>query len=66
MAAREPPYRQGELHNMKLRTDLGLMVGLLALTQVALPAPARAQDLVKEALNGFPTQTVRLEFSSPE
>ena len=50
---------------MKPRTQLRYLLGLLALTMLALPATAPAQDLVKEALNGFPTQTIRLEFSSP-
>jgi hypothetical protein len=41
------------------------LLGLLAATFVALPGSAPAQDLVKEALSGFPTQTIRLEFSNP-
>jgi hypothetical protein len=41
------------------------LLGILAVTLVALPGVAPAQDLVKEALNGFPTQTIRLEFSTP-
>jgi hypothetical protein len=41
------------------------LLGILAVTLVALPRAAPAQDLVKEALSGFPTQTIRLEFSSP-
>jgi hypothetical protein len=41
------------------------LLGILAVTLVALPGAAPAQDLVKEALSGFPTQTIRLEFSSP-
>jgi hypothetical protein len=41
------------------------LLRILAVTLVALPGAAPAQDLVKEALSGFPTQTVRLEFSSP-
>jgi hypothetical protein len=41
------------------------LLGILAVTLVASPAAAPAQDLVKEALGGFPTQTIRLEFSSP-
>jgi hypothetical protein len=51
--------------NMKRCIKLMSLLGLLPLTMLALPAPAPAQDLVKEALNGFPTQTIRLEFSSP-
>jgi len=51
--------------NMKLSTKLLTLLGLVALMLVALPAEAPAQDLVKEALNGFPTRTVRLEFSNP-
>jgi hypothetical protein len=41
------------------------LLGILAVTLVGLPGAAPAQDLVKEALSGFPTQTIRLEFSSP-
>jgi len=41
------------------------LFGILVVTLVAWPQAARAQDLVKEALSGFPTQTIRLEFSSP-
>jgi hypothetical protein len=41
------------------------LLGILAVTLVALPGAAPAQDLVKEALSGFPTQTIRLEFSIP-
>jgi hypothetical protein len=41
------------------------LLGVLAVALVALPGTAPAQDLVKEALSGFPTQTIRLEFSSP-
>jgi hypothetical protein len=41
------------------------LLGILAVTLVALPGAARAQDLAKEALSGFPTQTIRLEFSNP-
>jgi len=44
---------------------LSYLLGPLALALLALPASAPAQDLVKEAMNGFPTQTVRLEFSNP-
>jgi hypothetical protein len=50
---------------MKLCAKLTSLLSLLALTFAILPASAPAQDLVKEALNGFPTQTVRMEFSSP-
>jgi hypothetical protein len=41
------------------------LLGMLAVMLGALPGVAPAQDLVKEALSGFPTQTIRLEFSSP-
>jgi len=40
-------------------------LGLLVMTLWALPVTAPAQDLVKEALRGFSTETIRLEFSSP-
>ena len=55
---------------MRLTMKMTCLLGILAVTLVALPGAARAQeapaqDLAKEALNGFPTQTVRLEFSSP-
>jgi len=50
---------------MKPRTHSRSLLSLLALALVALPASAPAQDLVKEALNGFPMRTVRLEFSNP-
>jgi len=45
--------------------NMSCWLGLLVVTLVALPGAAPAQDLVKEALRGFPTQTIRLEFSSP-
>jgi hypothetical protein len=41
------------------------LLGILAAMVVALPGAAPAQDLVKEALRGFPTETIRLEFSNP-
>jgi hypothetical protein len=41
------------------------LLGILAVMLMASPGAAPAQDLVKEALSGFPTQTIRLEFSSP-
>jgi hypothetical protein len=41
------------------------LLGILALVLVGLPGAAPAQDLVKEALRGFPTETIRLEFSNP-
>jgi hypothetical protein len=41
------------------------LFGIPAVMLVLLPGAAPAQDLVKEALSGFPTQTIRLEFSSP-
>jgi hypothetical protein len=44
---------------------LTCLLGLLAVVLVVLPGPALAQDLVKEALSGFPTETIRLEFSNP-
>jgi len=51
--------------NMRLTMKMTYLLGILAVTLVALPGVAPAQDLVKEALNGFPTQTIRLEFSTP-
>ena len=51
--------------NMRLTMKLKSWLGILAVALVALPRAAQAQDLVKEALGGFPTQTIRLEFSSP-
>jgi hypothetical protein len=51
--------------NMRLVMKTTYLLGLLAVTVVAWPGAAPAQDLVKEALSGFPTQTIRLEFSSP-
>ena len=50
---------------MKLTTKMTNILGLLAMALVACPGPAAAQDLVKESLSSFPTQTIRLEFSSP-
>jgi hypothetical protein len=41
------------------------LLGIVAVALAALPRAISAQDLVKEALSGFPTQTIRLEFSSP-
>jgi hypothetical protein len=41
------------------------LLALLVLTLWTLPGTASAQDLVKEALRGFPPGTIRLEFSSP-
>ena len=49
----------------QLSVELTCLLGLAALAFVALPRPAGAQDLVKEAMSGFPTQTIRLEFSNP-
>lgn len=37
----------------------------LAVVAMLAPAPAAAEDLVKEALASFPPKTVRLEYSSP-
>ena len=51
--------------NMRLTVKMTCLLGLLAVTLVALPGSVRGQDLVKEALGGFPSQTIRLEFSSP-
>jgi hypothetical protein len=51
--------------NMRLTVKMTCLLGLLAVTLVALPRSVRGQDLVKEALGGFPSQTIRLEFSSP-
>ncbi len=51
--------------NMRLTVKMTCLLGLLAVTLVVLPRVAPAQDLVKEALGGFPSQTIRLEFSSP-
>jgi len=49
----------------KESVKLTCLLGLGAVALLALPRPAPAQDLVKEALGGFPTQTIRLEFSNP-
>ena len=51
--------------NMRLTMKLTCLLGMLAVTLVALPGAAPAQDLAKEALSGFPTTTIRLEFSNP-
>jgi len=50
---------------MRLTMKLTRLLCLLAVVLVVLPGSASAQDLVKEALSGFPTQTIRLEFSNP-
>jgi hypothetical protein len=50
---------------MRLIMKLTCLLGLAAVMLVVLPGSAMAQDLVKEALSGFPTQTIRLEFSNP-
>jgi hypothetical protein len=50
---------------MRLTVKLTCLLGLLAVMLVVSPGSALAQDLVKEALSGFPTQTIRLEFSNP-
>ena len=50
---------------MRLSMKLTCWFGVLALTILAWPGFLPAQDLVKEALNGFPVQTIRLEFSNP-
>jgi hypothetical protein len=50
---------------MRLIMKMTWFVGILAVTLLGLPGAAPAQDLVKEALSGFPTQTIRLEFSNP-
>ena len=49
--------------NMRLIMKMTCLVAILV--GVVLPGTVPAQDLVKEALSGFPTQTIRLEFSSP-
>ena len=46
--------------NMRLTMKMTFLLGMLAVTLVALPGAAPAQDLVKDALSGFPTQTIRL------
>ena len=51
--------------NMRLTMKMTYLLGILAGTLLALPGAAPAQDLAKEALSGFPTQTIRLEFSTP-
>ena len=50
---------------MRLTVKMTCLLAILAVALVVLPQAASAQDLVKEALRGFPTQTVRLEYSSP-
>jgi len=50
---------------MRLTMKLTYLLGLLAMALVTYPGSAPAQDLVKESLSSFPTQTIRLEFSSP-
>jgi hypothetical protein len=50
---------------MRLTMSMKWWFGILAVTLVALPGTVRAQDLVSQALKGFPTDTIRLEFSSP-
>ena len=50
---------------MRLNMKMTCLLGILAVTLVVLPGVAPAQDLVNEALSGFPTQTIRLEFSTP-
>jgi hypothetical protein len=50
---------------MRLIVKMTCLLGILAVALLALPRAGPAQDLVKEALSGFPTQTIRLEFSSP-
>jgi hypothetical protein len=50
---------------MRLTMKATCLLGLLATALVAFPGSAPAQDLVKESLSAFPTQTIRLEFSSP-
>ncbi len=42
--------------------SLALALGLSALV---LPSTIRAQDLVKDALQSFPRETIRLEYSNP-
>ena len=49
---------------MRLTVKMTCWLGILA-AALRLPGGAAAQDLAKEALGGFPAQTVRLEFSSP-
>src|SRR5579875_33001 len=47
---------------MRLFVKLTLVMAVLAL---AGAAPLLGQDLISKALNSFPTDTIRLEFSSP-
>ena len=49
---------------MRLSRKLTCWLGLLAATILGWPGSLPAQDLVKEALNGFPVETIRLEFSN--
>ena len=44
---------------------LGIAALVFALLTVVAATPARAQDLVKEALASFPLETIRIEYSSP-
>ena len=55
----------GGFMSIRLKLKLTCLLGLLTVVLVMLPGSAMAQDLVKEALSGFPTQTIRLEFSNP-
>ena len=50
---------------MKQTSKVILLLSLLTAILTVLPVAAPAQDLAKEALGGFPPQTIRLEFSSP-
>jgi len=59
-------FREGlENQIMRLTVRKTCLLAIPAMALLALPRAAAAQDLVKEALSGFPTQTIRLEFSSP-
>jgi len=51
--------------NTRMNMKMTCWLGMLAVALVLLPGAAPAQDLVKEALSGFPTATIRLEFSTP-
>jgi hypothetical protein len=53
------------MHSMRLGMYRTCLVVVLACTLGGYPKAAGAQDLVKEALAGFPPQTSRLEYSSP-
>jgi hypothetical protein len=48
-----------------MRLMMKITFGILVMTLLAMPRGVRAQDLVSEALSGFPTETIRLEFSNP-